>query len=53
MFLSNSPITKFERQLEYQEELVLHDINKDHSTKISKERLREVLKILHEFRVVD
>lgn len=49
----DKPTPRFERQLKHQEELVLHEINKGNNTKLSKERLHEILEILYEFRVVD
>lgn len=53
IFTSDRSEARFERQLKPQEDLVLHDINKNSETKITKERLYEVLEILYGYRVVD
>lgn len=48
MFLwTDKPRRRYEKQLEDVEEIVAHD------TKLSKERLYEVLEILYEYRIID
>ncbi|QDP43202.1 hypothetical protein Goe7_c01770 [Bacillus phage vB_BveM-Goe7] len=53
MLFDTRPITRYERQLENVDHLVLHSIREKHGINISMKELYQILETLYEYRVVD
>jgi hypothetical protein len=44
---------RYERQIDNVDHLVLHVINDKHNIRIDMKQLYDILKVLHDFRVID
>jgi hypothetical protein len=53
MILSDTPIPRYERQLQNVDELVLHTIREKKGVNISKKELNLILEALYEYRIID
>lgn len=53
MIFYDQPTTRYERQLENVEHLILHTLKDKHDINLSKKELYQVMSVMYEWRVVD
>jgi hypothetical protein len=51
--LVDKPETRYEKQLQNVDHLVLHTIHDKHNVMITKKELQSILEVLYEYRVID